>query len=116
MRRLLLLPTLIVAGLAAASLAVVAVTSRTATRGVEARIAQVRRANALAFRMAHLAGEEEREVLAYRVERSPAARERMAAADAGVTAVILQMSELELPPRGRELWNDALAARAVQER
>jgi HAMP domain-containing protein len=26
------------------------------------------------------------------------------------------MSELELPPRGRELWSDAIAARTVQER
>jgi signal transduction histidine kinase len=116
MRRLLLLPTLIVAGLAAAALALMAVTSRSATRDVETRIQQVRRANALAFRMAHLAAEEERDVLAYRVERSPAARERMAAADAGVNAVVVQMSELELPPRGRELWNDAIAARTVQER
>ncbi len=116
MRRVLLLPTLIVAGLAAAALAFMAVTSRSATRDVEARIQQVRRANALAFRMAHLAAEEERDVLAYRVERSPGARERMAAADAGVSAVVVQMSELELPLRGRELWNDALAARAIQER
>ncbi len=116
MRRVLLLPTLIVAGLAAAALALMAVTSRIATRDVEARIQQVRRANALAFRMAHLAGEEEREVLAYRVERTPGGRERMAAADAGVNAVVAQMAQLELPPRGRELWEDALAARAVQER
>ncbi len=116
MRRVLLLPTLIVAGLAAAALAVVAVTSRSATRDVEVRIQQVRRANALAFRMAHLAAEEERDVLAYRFERSAGLRERMAAADEGVSAVVVQMSELELPPRGRELWNDALAARAIQER
>ncbi len=116
MRRVLLLPTLIVAGLAAAALAVMAVTSRSATREVAARIQQVRRANALAFRMAHLAAEEERDVLAYRVERSPGARERMAAADAGVNAVVVQMAELELPRRGRELWNDAIAARTVQER
>ncbi|HEX9049745.1 MAG TPA: HAMP domain-containing sensor histidine kinase [Anaeromyxobacter sp.] len=116
MRRVLLLPTLIVAGLAAAALALVAVTSRSATREVAARIQQVRRANALAFRMAHLSAEEERDVLAYRVERSPAARERMAAVESGVNAVVAQMSELQLPPRGRELWSAALAARAVQER
>ncbi len=116
MRRLLLLPTLIVAVLAAGSLALVAVTSRTATREVAARVQQVRRANALAFRMAHLAAEEERDVLAYRVERSAYGRERMEAADAGVDAVVVQMAELELPPRGRELWNEAIAARALQER
>ncbi len=116
MRRLLLLPTLIVAVLAVAALAAVAVTSRSATRDVEERIQQVRRANALAFRMAHLAAEEEREVLTYRVERSPAARERMGATDAGLAAVAEQMAQVELPPRGRELWNDATAAREVQER
>jgi signal transduction histidine kinase len=116
MRRVLLLPTLIVAALAATALVAVAVTSRSAMRGVETRIQQVRRANALAFRMAHLAAEEEREVLAYRVERSPAARERMAEADAGVNAVAEQMAQVELPPRGRELWSDAIAARALQER
>ena len=116
MRRVLLLPTLILAGLAAAALAFVAVTSRSATRDIEARVQQVRRANALAFRLAHLAAEEEHEVLAYRVERSPAARERIAAAEAGVAAVIEQMAQVELPPRGRELWSEAIAARALQER
>jgi signal transduction histidine kinase len=116
MRRVLLLPTLIVAGLAAAALALVAVTSRSATRDVEARIQQVRRANALAFRMAHLAAEEEREVLAYRVERTAASRERIQAADAGMGAVAEQMAGLELPPRGRELWADVVAARELQAR
>ncbi|HET8542339.1 MAG TPA: HAMP domain-containing sensor histidine kinase [Anaeromyxobacter sp.] len=116
MRRVLLLPTLIAAGLAAAALAAIAVTSRSATRDVEASIQQVRRANALAFRLAHLAAAEEHEVLRYRVERSAAARERMDAASAGMDAVIAQMTREELPPRGRALWADAVAARALQER
>ncbi len=116
MRRVLLLPTLIVALVAAAALGLVAVTSRSAARELQARLDEVRRANALAWRMAHLAGLEEREVLAYRVERSASARERMEAAAAGVDEVARQMERIALPPRGRDLWTDAMAARAVQER
>lgn len=116
MRRLLLLPTLIVAGLAVAALAAVAVTSRSAARDLEERIEQVRRANALAFWTAHLAGEEEREVLAYRADRTAAARERLAALDAAMAAVAEEMATLELSPRGRELWSDLVAARALQAR
>ncbi len=116
MRRVLLLPLLVVAVLAAAALGAVTLGSRSAARELEARIGDVRRANALAFRMAHLAALEEREVLSYRVERSASARERMEAAAAGVDAVARQLGQLELPPRGRELWVEASAARAVQER
>ena len=64
MRRVLLLPTFIVAGLAVAALAAVALTSRSATRDVAVYIREVRRASALAFRMAHLAVEEEPGALA----------------------------------------------------
>jgi len=111
-----MLPTLIVAGLAVAALAVLAVTSRSATREVAVRIGEVRRANALAFRMAQLAMEEERGVLAYRLERSTIARERIEAADEGMRVVAEQMAVVELPPRGRVLWNEVLAARALEER
>lgn len=116
MRRVLLLPTFIVAGLAVAALAAVALTSRSATRDVAVQIREVRRASALAFRMAHLAVEEERGVLAYRLDRSRAARERMETADARMDAVAEQMAAVELPPRGRLLWGEVVAARALQER
>jgi signal transduction histidine kinase len=116
MRRVLVLPTLVVAALAVAALAALAVTSRAATRDLEVRIRDVRRANALALRTAQLAAEEERAVLAYRLERGAAERERIEAADAATRAVAEQMAAVELPPRGRVLWNEVLAARALQER
>ncbi len=116
MRRLLLVPTLLLAGLAVAALAVVASTSRTATRDVERRITEVRRASALAFRLAHLTEREEQEVLAYRLERDPASLERIAAADREMLSLAREIGEVGLPPRGRELWGEVLAARSLRGR
>jgi len=115
-RKVLLVPTLLLAGLAVAALAVVAATSRTATRDVERRIGEVRRASALTFRMAHLTVREEREVLAYRLERSPSSLERIAAAEQEMFAVARKIGGIELPQRGRELWQEVLAARALRAR
>lgn len=116
MRKVLLVPTLLLAGLAVAALAVVAATSRTATRDVEKRIHEVRRASALAFRMAHLTVREEQEVLAYRLERDPASLAKITAADREMIAVAREIGDVELPPRGRELWEEVLAARALRGR
>lgn len=116
MRKVLLLPTLIVAGLAVAALAAVAITSRSATREVERRIDEVRRGNALAFRIAHLAGVEQREVLAYRLEPTAATRARIEQAGAGMDAAVVEMGGLDLPPRGQLLFEQVLAARAVRDR
>lgn len=116
MRRVLLVPTLLLAGLAVAALAFVAASSRTATRDVERRIHEVRRASALAFRMAQLTVREEQEVLAYRLERSPASLDRLAAGDREMLAVAREIGGVEMPPRGRELWEEVLAARALRGR
>ncbi len=116
MRRLLLLPTLILAGLAVAALAVVAGTSRTATRDVERHLRQVRRANALAFRMAHLNMQQEREVLAFRLEPEVGSIARIAAANTELDAVAREIGTLDLSPRGRNLWERVLAARALRAR
>jgi signal transduction histidine kinase len=116
MRKVLLLPTLIVAGLAVAALAAVAITSRSATREVERRIDEVRRGNALAFRIAHLTGVEQREVLAYRLEPTAATRARIEQAGAGMDAAVVEMGGLDLPPRGQLLFEQVLAARAVRDR
>src|SRR5512138_2076067 len=101
MRKVLLFPTLLIAALSAAALATVAATSRSATRDVARRIQEVRRANALAFRVAHLTDVEEREVLAYRVDRRPQSLERIAAGEREIEAIARDMESLTLSPRGR---------------
>ena len=116
MRRILLLPTLAITGLAAAALAVVASSSRSATLDVERRIREVRRANALAFRLTELTRVEEHEVLAHRVLPRSERLERLEAADGEMDAIAGEMGKLDLPPRGRELWADVDAARALRVR
>lgn len=114
MRRVLLLPTLFLAGLAVAALAYVAATSRTATVEIERRIRDVRRANALAFRLAHLSTRDERDLLAYRLARDSGSRARFAAAEREIDEISEQIGRIELSPRGRELWREVLAAREVR--
>src|SRR5512133_3228375 len=99
MRRVLLLPMIVLAALAAAALAAVAWTSRSATRDLEPRIQEVRRANALAFRLAHLTAVEEQEVLALRVGPGDAPLVRLAAADGEMAAIAGEIAALDLPPR-----------------
>lgn len=116
MRKFLLFPTLLIAALAAAALATVAATSRSLTRDVARRIQDVRRANALAFRVAHLTDIEEHEVLAYRSERRPPSPERIAAADREIDAISRDVAALGLSQRGLALWSEVVAARAMRTR
>jgi signal transduction histidine kinase len=112
----LLLPLLVIAALAAGALALVAATSRSATHDVERRIREVRRANALAFRLAYLTAEEEREVLAFRLEASAERAGRLAAADREMSDITAEIGRLDLSARGRRLWHDVLAAHAFRSR
>src|SRR5512138_3431293 len=114
MRKVLLFPTLLIAALAAGALATIAATSRSATRDVARRIQEVRRANALAFRIAHLTEVEEHEVLAYRAARRPQSLERIAAADREIEEISRDVEGLGLSQRGRTLWGEAVAARVLR--
>ena len=116
MRKVLLLPTLLLAALAAAALALVAASSRSATIEVERRVQDVRRANALAFRLAHLTAGEEHDVLALRLGRSSEKLERLAATDIEMDALAAEIERLDLSPRGRELWREVVEARALRAR
>jgi signal transduction histidine kinase len=107
---------LVLAALAGAALAAVAWTSRAASRDVERRIEEVRRANALAFRLEHLTDREEQEVVALQLGPSPERTERLAAADREMGAIVAEIGRLDLPPRGRTLWREVLAARALRAR
>ena len=112
----LLLPTLALTGLAAAALAAVASSSRSATLDVERRIREVRRANALAFRLAELTSVEGYEVLAHRLSPRRERVERLEAADGEMDSIAGEMGKLDLTPRGLELWADVDAARALRAR
>jgi signal transduction histidine kinase len=107
---------LVLAALAAAALALVAWTSRTASRDVERRVHEVRRGNALAFRLGHLTAREEEEVLGLRAGPDPERVERLAAAEREIDAIAEEIGTLELPPRGRALRQEVLAARALAAR
>jgi signal transduction histidine kinase len=106
----------VLAALAGAALAAVAWTSRAASRDVERRIEEVRHANALSFRLEHLTAREEAEVLALQLGPSPERAERLAAADREMAAIVAELGRLELPPRGRALLREVLAARALRAR
>jgi signal transduction histidine kinase len=114
MRKVLILPTVLLAGLAVAALSVVSATSRSTTKALETRIADVRRANALAFRISLLAARDEQDLLAYRFGGDRAALERIAAAEEEIDRIAREIGKLDMSPRGRDLWHDVLAARAVR--
>ena len=116
MRRVLLLPTLLLAGLAVTALAFVAGTSRSATVEIEHRARDVRRANALAFRLAHLTTRDEHDLLAFRLGPEPAVRARIAAADREIDGIAREIGRIEMSPRGRDLWREVLAARELRSR
>jgi len=116
MRKVLLLPLLLVAGLAVSALALVAATSRSATRDVERRIQEVRRANALAHRLAHLTAQQEQEVLALRFRQARERVEWIAAAEEEMNAITSDLGQLDVPPRGRALWHEVVAAQALRAR
>jgi signal transduction histidine kinase len=116
MRRTLLLPMLVVAVLAAAALAWIASISRSATREVERRVQEVRRAHALAFRLAHLTGREEEEVLALRFRPSADRAARLDAQDEEMGDIIRELGALDLPPRGRAIWEEVVSGRALRSR
>jgi signal transduction histidine kinase len=116
MRKVLILPTLLLAGLAVAALALVTAVSRSTTQALEARIGEVRRANALAFRVANLSSRDEQDLLAYRFGGERGALERIAAAEAEFEAVAREIGAVELPPRGADLWREVLEARALRAR
>jgi signal transduction histidine kinase len=114
MRKVLILPTLILAGLAAAALAVVAATQRTTTHDLERRIGDVRKANALAFRISQLSSRDEQDLLAYRFGGDRSALERIAAAEEEIDRIGQEIGKVEQSPRGRDLWREVLSARAVR--
>ncbi len=119
MRKVFLLPLFLIAGLAVSALALVAATSHSATRDVERRIQEVRRANALAHRLAHLTAKQEQEVLALRFRTAPERVEGIAAAEsraAEMSAITDELGQLELPPRGRALWHEVVAAQVLRAR
>jgi signal transduction histidine kinase len=107
---------LVLAALATAALALVAWTSRGASRDAERRVQEVRRGNALAFRLGHLTAREEQELLALRAGPNPERAERLAAAEREMDAIAAEIGRLDLPPRGRALWKEVLAARSLAAR
>ncbi|HET7824467.1 MAG TPA: ATP-binding protein [Anaeromyxobacter sp.] len=114
MRKVLILPTLLLAGLAVAALSLVAATSRSTTRELEHRIGDVRKANALAFRISQLASRDEQDLLAYRFGGDRSALERIAAAEEEIDRIAREIGDLDMSPRGRALWREVLTARAVR--
>jgi signal transduction histidine kinase len=116
MRKVLMLPTLLLAGLAVAALAVVTMLSRNTAERLERRMDEVRRANALAFRIALLSSRDEHDLLAYRFAGDRAALERIAAAEAEIEALAQELGRIDLSPRGRDLWREVLSARVLRSR
>jgi signal transduction histidine kinase len=115
MRKVLILPTVFLAGLAVAALALVAATSRSTAEQLERRIADVRKANALAFRMAQLSSRDEEDLLAYRFGGDrEGALERISAAEKEIERIAQEIGRVDLSARGLELWREVLAARTVR--
>ncbi len=115
MRRVLIVPMLLIAVLCGAALAYVAATSLVASRALGRRLDEVRRASALGQRSSQLSAEVDRAVLAYLVAPSAALRARLEAADAERHAVAVEIDRLDLTPRGRALWQQVLAAASLRE-
>jgi signal transduction histidine kinase len=115
LRQVLVTPTVVLALVAGAVLSVVAWNSLVATRHVEREVADVRRANALAHRIAQLSVEKERAVLTYARHPSPALRERIGASAREISALAAELERIDLSPRGRALWEQVVAARRVRD-
>jgi signal transduction histidine kinase len=116
MRKVLILPTLFLAGLAVAALALVALTSHTTTQELERRIGDVRRANALAFRISQLSSRDEQDLLAYRFGGDRGALARIASAEDEIERTAQELGRVALSPRGLDLWREVLSARSVRVR
>ena len=116
MRKVLLLPTLLLAGLAVAALALVTAISRTTAERLERRTSEVRLANALAFRIAYLSSRDEHDLVAYRFGGDRAALGRIASAEAEIEDLAQELGRVDLTARGRDLWREVNAARALRSR
>jgi signal transduction histidine kinase len=113
-RRVLLLPILVIAALAAAALAYVARTSLGATQRINRELADVRAANALAQRKAQLSADLAREVMEYRLRPARGLAAEIDRLEAAVDAVDGALAAQPLPPRGRLLLERVDATDAVR--
>jgi signal transduction histidine kinase len=116
MRRVLLVPVLLMAVAASAALAYVTVTVRRTSAALEGQVETVRRANLLTSRMARLSIDATREVLAYQRRPTPAGAARMRALNGETEGVVREISSLDLSPRGKAIWQQLAAARAARAR
>jgi signal transduction histidine kinase len=116
MRRVLLVPILVLALAATAALAYVTVTLRTTSAALERHVEGVRRANLLVSRLARLSTDATREVLAYRLRPSPDGAARMRSVNEQTERVVRELSTVDLSLRGNAIWRQLVSAREARAR
>jgi len=114
LRRALLVPTAALAAVAAAVLAAIALEWVLQARRLGREVAQVRATNAIVLELNHRQADMHRALLSFRYRGDAAARADLEAREGELAAAVAAASALDLPPRGRALRDEYVAARAAQ--
>lgn len=116
MRRVLLVPLLVLAIAAVAVFGYVTTTLRRASADLERQVESVRRANILASRLSQLSTDTTRGVLAYRIRPTPEGAATLEALSDETDRIVAEVSRLDLSPRGRAIWRQLVATRDLRTR